>query len=85
LGETLASLDRNVRGQFLAHFFKSLAQIELSDEDSAAAWDLVLERHKVCANMRSCCLRSMISSRPIGFTSKAQTLSRTNSESQLFL
>jgi len=46
LGETLGSLDRNVRGQFLAHFFKSLAQIELSDEDSAAAWDLVLERHK---------------------------------------
>ena len=46
LGETLWSLDRNVRGQFLAHFFKSFAQIELSDGDSAAAWDRALERHR---------------------------------------
>ena len=46
LGETLESLDRGVRGTFLAHFFKSLAQIELSDVDSASTWDLVLERHK---------------------------------------
>jgi diguanylate cyclase (GGDEF)-like protein len=46
LGETLWSLDRSVRGQFLAHFFKSFAQIELSDGDSAAAWDRALERHR---------------------------------------
>lgn len=46
LGETLGSLDRSVRGQFLAHFFKFFAQIELSDVDSAATWDRVLERHR---------------------------------------
>ena len=46
LAETLGSLDRGVRGQFLAQFFKALAQIELSDGDSAAAWDRALERHR---------------------------------------
>lgn len=46
LGETLGFLDRGVRGQFLAQFFKALAQIELSDGDSAAAWDRALERHR---------------------------------------
>ncbi len=39
-------MDRGVRGQFLAQFFKCLAYIELSDEDSAAAWDQVLARHR---------------------------------------
>ncbi|MGA2640917.1 MAG: GGDEF domain-containing protein, partial [Spirochaetia bacterium] len=46
LGETLGSLDRGVRGQFLAQFFKAFAQIELSESDSAAAWDRTLERHR---------------------------------------
>jgi diguanylate cyclase (GGDEF)-like protein len=46
MGETLESLERGVRGTFLAHFFKTFAQIELSDTDSASTWDLVLERHK---------------------------------------
>ena len=46
LGETLGALDRGVRGQFLAQFFKSFAHIELSDGNSAAAWDQVLARHK---------------------------------------
>ena len=46
LGETLATLDRGVRGQFLSHFFKAFAQIELSQVDSAATWDLILDRHK---------------------------------------
>jgi diguanylate cyclase (GGDEF)-like protein len=46
LGETLESLERGVRGQFLTHFFKTLAQIELCDADSASTWDLVLERQK---------------------------------------
>jgi diguanylate cyclase (GGDEF)-like protein len=45
LGETLSTLDRGVRGEFLSHFFKAFAQIELSPVDSAAAWDLILERH----------------------------------------
>jgi diguanylate cyclase (GGDEF)-like protein len=46
LGETLGSLDSSVRGQFLAHFFKSFAHIELSDVDSVAVWDRALERHR---------------------------------------
>lgn len=46
LRETLESLNRGARGQFLAKFFKSLAHIELSDGESAAVWDRVLARHK---------------------------------------
>ena len=45
LGETLGTLDRGVRGEFLSHFFKAFAQIELSHVDSAAAWDLIQQRH----------------------------------------
>jgi diguanylate cyclase (GGDEF)-like protein len=46
LEETLGSLDRNLRAQFLAHFFKFFAHIEISDGDSAAAWDRALERRR---------------------------------------
>jgi diguanylate cyclase (GGDEF)-like protein len=46
LAETLTSLDSSLRGQFLAHFFKSFVHIELSDVDSAAVWDRALERHQ---------------------------------------
>ena len=46
LEETLGSLDRGVRGQFLAQFFKSLAHIELSDGESSSVWDRVLARRK---------------------------------------
>ena len=46
LEETLGSLDRGVRGQFLAQFFKSFAHIDLSSGDSTAVWDRVLVRHR---------------------------------------
>ena len=46
LGETLGSLERGVRGQFLAQFFKSFAHIELCSADSAAVWDRVIVRHR---------------------------------------
>ena len=46
LEETLGLLERGVRGQFLAQFFKSFAHIDLSSGDSAAVWDRVLVRHR---------------------------------------
>lgn len=46
LVETLESLDRGARGQFLQRFFKSLAQIELSETDSLDCWGQILERRK---------------------------------------
>ena len=46
LEETLGSLDRDLRGQFLAKFFKFFAHIELSDLNSAAVWDRAIERHR---------------------------------------
>ena len=46
LAETLGSLDRGARGQFLAHFLKSLAHVTLSERDSAVVWDRVLERQR---------------------------------------
>ena len=46
LVETLESLDRSVRGQFLQRFFKSLAQIELGESDSISTWDQILERRR---------------------------------------
>jgi diguanylate cyclase (GGDEF)-like protein len=46
LVETLESLDRSVRGQFLQRFFKSLAQIELAESDSISTWEQILERRR---------------------------------------
>ena len=46
LEETLGSLDLDLRSQFLAHFFKFFAHIEISGVDSAAVWDRTLERHR---------------------------------------
>jgi diguanylate cyclase (GGDEF)-like protein len=46
LVETLESLERSVRGQFLQRFFKSLAQIELSESDSLSCWEQILDRKK---------------------------------------
>jgi len=46
LAETLQSLDRGVRGQFLCRFFKAFASIEVSEADSAALWDRILSRHR---------------------------------------
>ena len=53
LEETLGSLDRGVRGQFLAQFFKALAHIELSDGESSSVWDRVLARRKELSMSRA--------------------------------
>jgi hypothetical protein len=44
--ETLESLDRSVRGQFLQRFFHSVAQIDLSEADSLNCWERILERRR---------------------------------------
>ena len=44
--ETLQNLDRGVRGQFLQKFFKTMAQVELSDSMSLEFWDQVLTRRR---------------------------------------
>jgi len=46
LAETLQSLDRGVRGQFLSRFFKAFATIEVSETDGAILWDRILARHR---------------------------------------
>jgi diguanylate cyclase (GGDEF)-like protein len=42
--ETLDNLDRPVRGQFLQKFFKSMAQVELTELVSLECWDKILQR-----------------------------------------
>jgi len=44
--ETLDSLDRPVRGQFLQKFFKSMAQVELTDSVSLDCWEQILMRRQ---------------------------------------
>lgn len=44
--ETLEMLDRSVRGQFLQRFFKSWAQLELSESNSLSCWEQILERRR---------------------------------------
>jgi diguanylate cyclase (GGDEF)-like protein len=44
--ETLGSLDRPVRGQFLQKFFKSLAQVDLTEGHSLECWDQILTRRR---------------------------------------
>ncbi len=46
LDETLRSLDRAVRGQFLTRFFKAFASVELSESQSVDLWDRILARHR---------------------------------------
>ena len=49
LAETLENLDRVARGQFLQQFFKSIAQLELSEVLSLDYWDQVLARRRELA------------------------------------
>ena len=44
--ETLQSLDRGVRGQFLQKFFKTLAQVDLNETMSLDFWEQVLVRRR---------------------------------------
>jgi len=50
LAETLESLDRVPRGQFLQRFFKALAQFELSESASSDYWEQILERRRQLAD-----------------------------------
>src|SRR5215467_10534069 len=44
LAETLEGLDRAPKAQFLQRFFKTLAQLELSDTASLDCWDQIIRR-----------------------------------------
>lgn len=44
--ETLESLDKPVRGQFLQKFFKSIAQVDLPEAVSLECWDKILLRRQ---------------------------------------
>jgi diguanylate cyclase (GGDEF)-like protein len=46
LVETLTALDETVRGQFLRQYFRTIAQIELTDVQSNQHWEKILDRHR---------------------------------------
>ncbi len=46
LVETLESVERPARGQFLQKFFKTIAQLEISDEQSLDYWEQILLRRQ---------------------------------------
>ena len=46
LVETLQGLDESVRGQFLRQFFRTTAQIDLSEAKSNEYWELILVRRR---------------------------------------
>jgi diguanylate cyclase (GGDEF)-like protein len=50
LAETLESLDRVPRGQFLQRFFKTIAQLDLSENVSSEYWEQILERRRQLAD-----------------------------------
>src|SRR5438309_5767088 len=50
LAETLENLDRLPRGQFLQRFFKTIAQLDLSENASSDYWEQVLERRRQLAD-----------------------------------
>ena len=50
LAETLENLDRAPRGQFLQRFFKTIAQLDLSETVSSEYWDQILERRRQLAD-----------------------------------
>jgi diguanylate cyclase (GGDEF)-like protein len=50
LVETLEGLDDPVRGQFLRQFFRTIAQIDLAEEQSNQYWDRILQRRRELAD-----------------------------------
>jgi diguanylate cyclase (GGDEF)-like protein len=46
LVETLDSVDESVRGQFLRSFFRTIAQIDLTDAQSLEYWERILVRRR---------------------------------------
>jgi len=49
LVETLDGLDESVRGQFLRQFFRTIAQIDLTEAQSNEYWDRILMRRRELA------------------------------------
>ncbi len=49
LAETLESLERTARAQFLQRFFKTLAQLDLTDTSSLEYWEHILRRRRELA------------------------------------
>src|SRR5260370_21947887 len=49
LAETLENLDRLPRGQFIQRFFKTIAQLDLSENVSLEYWEKTLERRRQLA------------------------------------
>lgn len=50
LAETLENLDHVPRGQFLQRFFKTIAQLDLTESVSSEYWDQILERRRQLAD-----------------------------------
>src|SRR6202167_3162561 len=50
LAETLENLDRSASGQFLQRFFKTIAQLDLTEAVSLEYWDQILERRRQLAD-----------------------------------
>ncbi|HEX4642727.1 MAG TPA: GGDEF domain-containing protein [Candidatus Acidoferrales bacterium] len=46
LTDTLESMDRTSRGQFLQRFFRSIAQVDLGETESLDLWDQALARRR---------------------------------------
>jgi diguanylate cyclase (GGDEF)-like protein len=46
LVETLSALEESVRGQFLRQYFRTIAQIDLSETQSNQHWEKILDRHR---------------------------------------
>jgi diguanylate cyclase (GGDEF)-like protein len=46
LAETLENLERTARAQFLQRFFKTMAQLDLSDSASLEFWERILRRRR---------------------------------------
>ena len=46
LTDTLETMERPARGQFLERFFKSIAHVDLNETQSLATWDQVLARKR---------------------------------------
>ena len=46
LAETLAAMDETARGQFLRQYFRTIAQVDLSETQSLENWEKILARHR---------------------------------------
>jgi diguanylate cyclase (GGDEF)-like protein len=51
LAETLENMDRAGRGQFLQRFFKSIAQLDLTEPASLAYWEQIQDRRRELADI----------------------------------